>query len=143
MQVFLIHPNVERDVLVHRIAVLRIMTDCILRGHSESSALLVEISGLLAKSVEMIGCHIDSGEMGQTTKLILLKGTLSQILVNDFSIQSLQGEIQRFLVDFKRTGLCGKYQFLLRLLARKIQRLNPHTLSFQKIVHPVFPRRRD
>ena len=130
-QVVFVYPDIEGNVLVHRVAGLGVVADGILGGHPQAATLFIQMTGLFAKAVEVVIVPIYLGEVAQTADLILLKGALPQILIDQLAglIEQLQGDV------------CGlKGQGLLVLGAGHIQRGDAGALVLEQGVHPVLPR---
>ena len=81
----LVQTDVERDVLVHRIAEFRIVTDRVLGRHPQAPALFVEITCFLAEAVKMIPCAVHQRVMGNAAELIFLESSFPQVGIQLFT----------------------------------------------------------
>ncbi len=139
-QVVFVYPDIEGNVLVHRVAGLGVVADGILGGHPQAATLFIQMTGLFAKAVEVVIVPIHLGEVAQTADLILLKGALPQILIDQLAglIEQLKVE---GLFEQLQGDVCGlKGQGLLVLGAGHIQRGDAGALVLEQGVHPVLPR---
>ena len=139
-QVVLIYPDIEGDVLVHRVASLGVVADGILGGHPQAATLFVQMTGLFAKAVEVVKFPVHLGKVAQTADLVFLKGALPQILIDQLAglIEQLKVE---GLFEQLQGDVCGlKGQGLFVLGAGHIQRRDPGALVLEQGVHPILPR---
>ena len=140
--VVLVHADVERDVLVHGIAVLRVVADGVLRAHAQATAMLVQMAGLLAKAVEVIKLTVGLGKVRQTANLVLFKSALTQILMDDVAIKIIQRKGERLLAQHELHLRRGEGDGALRLLRRHVERRDALALVRKQFVHAVRPRGR-
>ena len=98
------------------------------------------MAGLFAKAVEVVKFPVHLGEVAQTADLILLKGALPQILIDQLAglIEQLKME---GLFEQLQSQVCGlKGQGLIVLSAGDIQRGDAGALVLEQGVHPILPR---
>ena len=63
-------------MLVHRVAVFWVMSDCIFRRHTHSSAFFIKMPCFFAEAKEVIFCSIHARIMAQASELIFFKSSL-------------------------------------------------------------------
>ena len=135
----LVYTDIERDMLIHRVTGLRVMADCILRGHAHPTELFIQMAGFLTKAKEMIFCTIHAGIMAQTPQLVPLKGTFFQISVQRVALYIVQRKTERLLVQYQFYCFGGKSQVFFRFRIRHHQGRDPGAFVFQQFIHAVRP----
>ena len=131
--------DIERDVLVHGVAGLGVVADGVLGGHPHPAALLVQVAGLFAKAVEVVVLVVDAGVVAQAAQLVLFKGALPQVGVDQPACGVVQQKGQRALAHDQFQGLGAEGQGLFVLLAGDVQRGDAGALVLEQLVHPVGP----
>ena len=137
--VLLVHTDVERNVLVHRVAGLGVVADGVLGGHAQAAAFLVQVAGLLAKAEEVVILAVHLGEVGQAADLVFLERALPQILIQQLALFVVHLKMERLLEQLQGNVSGLKGQALLILGAGHIQRGDAGALVLEQVVHAVRP----
>ena len=97
------------------------------------------MAGLFAKAVEVVVLVVDAGVVAQAAQLVLFKGALPQVGVDQPACGVVQQKGQRALAHDQFQGLGAEGQGLFVLLAGDVQRGDAGALVLEQLVHPVGP----
>ena len=140
MQVGLVDADIEGDMLVHRIADFGIMTDRVLGGHTKTAAFFVQMACLFAKAIEVVICSIHAGVVAESAQLVLFECTFGKVSVNGLTAVVISREGEGGFSQHKLHGFGGETQRCFILFTGDIQRFDPLTFTFKKMVETVSPR---
>ena len=99
----------------------------------------LQVAGLFAKAVEVVVGVVDAGVMAQAAQLVLFKGALPQVGVDQLAVGAVEQEGQRALAHDQPEGFGAEGQGLVVLFAGDVQGGDAGALVFQHLVHPVGP----
>ena len=131
--------DIQGDVLVHGVAVLRVVADGVLGTHTQAAALLVQVAGLFAEAEEVVLLPVHAGVVAQAAQLVHLKGPLRQVPVDALALGGVEGEGERLLFQHQLQGGGTEHQRLPRVLAGNVQRGDPGALAGKEGVQTVLP----
>ena len=131
--------DIEGDVLVHGVAVLRVVADGVLGTHTQAAALLVQVAGLFAEAEEVVLLPVQAGVVAQAAQLVHLKGPLRQVPVDALALGGVEGEGEGLLFQHQLQGGGTEHQRLPRVLAGNVQRGDPGALAGKEGVQTVLP----
>ena len=98
VETVLVDADIKGDVLVHGVAVLRVVADGVLGAHPQAASLFVQVPRLFTKAEEMVLLAVHAGVVADAAQLVDLKGPLGQVPVDARALCGVEGEGQRLLL---------------------------------------------
>ena len=131
--------DIERDVLVHGVAGLRIVADGVLRAHAQTPELLIQMPRLFAEAVEMVFLAVHTGVVAEPAEMIFLESPLRQITVEAIAFFVIKSE-SKGLPDKNELQRCSlKTEHIPTFGAIDIQSPDPLPLPRKKGIKTVRP----
>ena len=131
-------PGVEGDVLVQRVAVLRVAGDRVRRALDEESSAFVEFAGFFAEAVEVV-FFVSQADVGDPAAAVPPESASRERLVQDFPVAVGEGQLQGGFGDGHRQLFAGDRDAVFLLGHFRVRCLHAGPFLCEKRIQPVLP----